>query len=44
LLVRRFVTLPAGAAFNELLAATARLQLAFGVLLSAGVLVGGLDV
>lgn len=41
-LVRRFVTQPAGPAFNELLADTARLQLAFGLLICAGLFVGGL--
>jgi 1,4-dihydroxy-2-naphthoate polyprenyltransferase len=33
---------PAGPAFNELLADTARLQLAFGALLCAGLFAGGL--
>ena len=41
-LVRRFVTQPAGPVFNELLADTARLQLAFGLLICAGLFVGGL--
>ena len=41
-LVRRFATHPPGPAFNELLADTARLQLAFGVLLCLGVFLGGL--
>lgn len=41
-LVRRFVTLPAGPVFNELLAATARLQLGFGALICAGLFAGGL--
>jgi 1,4-dihydroxy-2-naphthoate polyprenyltransferase len=42
LLVRRFVTQPAGPAFNALLADTARLQFAFGALICAGLFVGGL--
>jgi len=42
LLVRRFMTLPAGPAFNELLAATARLQLLFGALICLGLFLGGL--
>lgn len=42
LLVRRFATQAPGPVFNELLADTARLQLAFGVLLCAGIFVGGL--
>jgi len=42
LLVRRFVTHDPGPVFNELLADTARLQLAFGVLLCAGIFLGGL--
>lgn len=42
LLVRRFVRLPAGPAFNTLLADTARLQLAFGGLICVGLLIGGL--
>jgi 1,4-dihydroxy-2-naphthoate polyprenyltransferase len=42
-LVRRFVSLPAGPVFNRLLADTARLQLAFGVLICTGLLVGGLN-
>ncbi len=41
-LVWRFATLPPGPAFNVLLADTARLQLAYGALLCAGVFVGGL--
>ena len=41
-LVRRFVTLPAGPALNELLAATARLQLLFGALICLGLFLGGL--
>jgi 1,4-dihydroxy-2-naphthoate octaprenyltransferase len=41
-LVRRFATEPAGPVFNVLLADTARLQFAFGVLICAGVFVGGL--
>lgn len=41
-LVRRFVTLPAGPAFNDLLAATARLQLLFGALICLGLFLGGL--
>ena len=41
-LVRRFATEPAGPVFNALLADTARLQFAFGVLICAGVFVGGL--
>jgi 1,4-dihydroxy-2-naphthoate polyprenyltransferase len=42
LLVRRFVTQPAGPVFNELLADTARLQFAYGALVCAGMFVGGL--
>jgi 1,4-dihydroxy-2-naphthoate polyprenyltransferase len=42
LMVRRFVTTPAGPAFNELLADTARLQLVLGALICAGLFVGGL--
>jgi 1,4-dihydroxy-2-naphthoate polyprenyltransferase len=42
ILVRRFVTQPVGPAFNELLADTARLQLAFGLLICAGLFLGGL--
>lgn len=42
LLVRRFVEHAPGPVFNELLADTARLQLVFGVLLCAGIFVGGL--
>jgi 1,4-dihydroxy-2-naphthoate polyprenyltransferase len=42
LLVRRFVSSPAGPAFNELLADTARLQLVLGALICAGLFVGGL--
>lgn len=41
-LVRRFVTQPAGPVFNDLLADTARLQFAFGALICAGLFVGGL--
>lgn len=41
-LVRRFATLPRGPVFNELLAATARLQMLFGLLLCVGVFFGGL--
>jgi 1,4-dihydroxy-2-naphthoate polyprenyltransferase len=41
-LVRRFQVAPAGPAFNELLAHTARLQFMFGALLCAGALLGGL--
>jgi len=40
LLVRRFYVESPGPAFNQLLAGTARLQLAFGVLLCLGVLAG----
>jgi 1,4-dihydroxy-2-naphthoate polyprenyltransferase len=42
LLVRRFVTQPAGPVFNELLADTAQLQLVFGALICAGLFIGGL--
>jgi 1,4-dihydroxy-2-naphthoate polyprenyltransferase len=42
LLVRRFVTTPAGPVFNELLADTARLQLVLGALICAGLFAGGL--
>lgn len=42
MLVRRFVTLPAGPVFNGLLAATARLQLLFGGLICLGLFFGGL--
>ena len=42
LLVRRFFTQPAGPVFNELLADTAQLQLAFGALICAGLFIGGL--
>lgn len=38
LLLRRFVTEPAGPVFNRILAQTAQLQLAFGVLLTLGIL------
>lgn len=41
-LVRRFVTQPAGPAFNALLADTARLQFGFGALICAGLFIGGL--
>lgn len=41
-LVYRFATLPPGPVFNELLADTARLQLVLGVLICAGLFVGGL--
>jgi len=41
-LVRRFATLPRGPVFNELLAATARLQMLFGALICVGVFFGGL--
>ena len=41
-LVYRFVTLPPGPIFNELLADTARLQLVLGVLICAGLFIGGL--
>lgn len=41
LLVRRFVRSAPGQAFNALLADTARFQLAFGVLVSAGLLLAG---
>jgi len=42
LLVRRFATQPVGPSFNTLLADTARMQLLFGVLICAGLFVGGL--
>jgi 1,4-dihydroxy-2-naphthoate polyprenyltransferase len=41
-LVRRFFTQPVGPAFNALLADTAKLQFAFGVLICAGLFLGGL--
>jgi 1,4-dihydroxy-2-naphthoate polyprenyltransferase len=41
-LVRRFVTAPAPPVLNRLLADTARLQVLFGLLLCAGIYVGGL--
>jgi 1,4-dihydroxy-2-naphthoate polyprenyltransferase len=42
LLVRRFMAQPAGTSFNGLLADTARVQLAYGALICAGLYVGGL--
>ena len=42
LLVRRFLTEPVGPGFNVLLGATARLQFVFGLLLCAGIFLGGL--
>lgn len=42
LLVRRFFAVPAGPEFNSLLADTARVQLALGALICAGLFAGGL--